>query len=246
MIHHNPYHKTYRDVDGFFDYIESLGGDIQSLATRTGITLPPYKKKFHYESWLASCSFYELAAKELGEPQFGLKWASNMPADYRSSGPTLFMGSIAANMKKFLDLVTEYQKSHTNGIAYSYEIDKEDNRLTGYFDIHPLSPPHRQFCEHIVGGVAIMGRRYIKDFALTHVSFQHNMPEDLTLHEKIFQCPIEFNAARNSLSCEYEIFAVEGKPFLSNLFLPALRSFLKVFSSKASTGRHPVTVSVVI
>ena len=63
--------------------------------------------------------------------------------------------------------------------------------------IHPMSPPCHHFVEHIMAVMILMVRHHIGQGEFKRLTFQHKAPADLSLHNKIFQCPIEFNANKN-------------------------------------------------
>ena len=126
--------------DGTYDFIKKMGGDPEEIARVADLALPDTKDKIRYIPWSNLCHFFELTAKELNDPYFGLKWALNIPQDLRNTGPTLYLGSIARNMRHLLNMLLAYLKVYTNGVTFSYEEDIELDTVTGIIAIHPLSP----------------------------------------------------------------------------------------------------------
>lgn len=240
MKHNELFIRQWSDFDVFDDFITRLGGDMESLIDASGV-----KKEYRVESWNARCLLLELATQKLNEPYIGLKWAFDMPQDYSASGPTLFLGYIASDLRHFFDLAIEYQKYHTNGVAYSYETDLDMEETIGVISIHPSSIPCRQLTEHIIAGMAIMGRRYITDFNIKRVSFQHKAPMDLYWYEKAFQCPIEFNARRNTLVFDNVILGLEKPKYVSKLLRPFLQIYLnKQVNRKYKKNEQSIALSI--
>ena len=188
--------------------------------------------------------FFELAAEALDEPYFGLKWVQSMPPHYPSSGATIFLVFVARNLERFLDMVVEYQGNRTNGIVFSYDANKETNKVTGYYDVHPYVSPHRQFSEHVMALIAVIGRLYIDDFKVGHVAFQHSAPEDMTVYNEVFDCPVEFNAKRNRVIINYKYFRRGSDPTLMKLCAPVVKSYIKIFARNAPRGPNPISTEV--
>lgn len=211
---------------GFDDFIESLGGNLQDLLQASGLDMNPFGSRVHFESWAAHCNFLEYAAEQLNEPYLGMKWAFDMPKDYRTSGPTILIASMASDLRHFLDMAVNYQKIHTNGVKYSYQDSVETNEIIGTVAMHPLSPSCRQLCEHIMAGISIMGQRYIKDFKFKRATFQYSEPDNLEIYEKAFKCSLEFNAPQNTLTCDRHYFQLDHTKLMTKLFTPIVKVYL--------------------
>ncbi len=64
------------------------------------------------------------------------------------------------------------------------------------YKIAALTYPTRQITEMMIGNVVRIFRKVgqMEEANPTVMRFQHSGPRDLTLHEQVFRCPIEFNA----------------------------------------------------
>ena len=220
--------------DGTYDFIRKLGGNPETIARAAGFKSISAKDKIRYVPWEDLCRFFELTAKTLDDPYFGLKWAMEIPEDLRNMGPTLYLGSIAKNMRHLLDMLMSYLRIYTNAITFSYVEDIEADTATGFVVMHPLSPPCRQYCEHILASIAEMGRRYVPDFKLNAVTFQYSAPADMSWYEKAFKCPVYFNADRNTLVADRAYLGVEKLSPTIKIITPLLKSYLNW-----SIERHP-------
>jgi len=238
------YARSSLETDGLLDFIRSLGGDPEAIAKEARLVLPPYKTKIYFNSYAARCRFFEIAAERLSEPYLGLKWAFAMPEDFHNSGPTIFLGSIALNTRHFLDMLTEYQKIHTNGLAYSYEEDVDRNLLTGIFSLHPYSPPARQMVEQIMAGLTLMCRRVGLKCELKSVTFQHSEPDELGWYKKAFECDIHFNSDRNTVVFNRDFLKEERTSALTIIMLPFLRAYLNTLVRRQPKSATPVTLMI--
>jgi len=238
------YVRSTLESDGFDLFISGLGGNPITLMQEAGLSTTPPKGKIHFASWAAMTRYFELAAMQLNEPYLGLKWAFAQPKDYRNSGPTLFLGNIASDMRQFLDLAISYQKIHTNGVKYSYEENADKNELTAVISIHPLSPPCRQFTEQIMAGMAIMGGRYIENFKLKRVTFQYSQPSDMHLYHEVFKCPIEFDADRHTVVLDCDYMDTKRQQLTTKIFIPAVKKYLNWKINNQPHAKQSLAITV--
>ena len=231
--------------DGTYDFIKTLGGDPEAIARAAGFKPPSAKDKIRFVPWADLCRFFELAAETLDEPYFGLKWAMSIPEDLRNIGPTIYMKLISKNLRHFIDMMLPYLEVHTNGVAFSYEEDIEANTVTGICVIHPMSPPCRQYCEHILAIAAEMGRRYVPDLKLHSVTFQYSEPEDMSWYEKAFKCPVYFNADHNTMVTDRVYLDVEKTPQILKVTKPLLKTYLNWNAEKPPQSTNPISQLII-
>lgn len=192
-------------ADGLSEFIKSQGGIPQSIANSVDLKTVFQKENSAFISWVSICNIYEAAAEHLNDPYFGLKYALAQPDDFRTSGPNILLAMAVKDLREFLGLAVEYQKIHTNGVSYSYEEKPGDNTVTGVLSFHPLTPPCRQYSEHIMGVIAQMGMRNLKGFKILRVRFQHRSLGCTDWYEKVLGCPVEFDAERTELTLDSSI-----------------------------------------
>lgn len=179
---------------GLPEFIEGLGGNPQKLFAKAGLNIAHAASTEHFVSWGRACHLLELAALELDEPSFGLKWAYHVPKDFLNSGPMLFLANMVPTVRDFLDMGIAYQKIHTNGVSYTYYEDLENGLLECYLHVHPATPPCRQYIEHIAATTVLLEKFHTGGADYKKIQFQHNAPKDMSWHNKTFDCPVEFNA----------------------------------------------------
>lgn len=224
------YVRSMLDSDELDIFIKEMGGNPDAYMREAGLVIKTSDARMKFVSWSSVCRYFEIAARELGEPYLGLKWALKMPKDYRGSGPTIFLGSIANNMRHFLDMVFEYQKVHTNGVTYSYHTDERTEELVGEIAI--------------VAGISVMGRRYVPNFQLKRVTFQHSEPDDREWYEKAFQCPVEFNAPRNTIVTDLAVLGIQGGKVMTRLLAPVLKTYLTWKVEKHPHAKLSITATL--
>lgn len=228
-------------TDGTYDFIKSLGGDPEKIARAANMYINANNSEIRYHPWKNLCRFFELTAEDLEDPYFGLKWALNIPSDLRNIGPTIFLGTIADNLRHFVETFIKHMKVYTNGVVFSYEDDFEQDNVIGHIDIHPLSPTCRQYCEHLMATIAVMGRRYVPDFKLNFVTFQYSAPDDIAWYEKAFECPVHFNADYNTMVLDSSYFGSNRTPAAVKFGTTLLDSYLNWANSKNPTTSEPIT-----
>lgn len=221
-------------TEGLFELVEKKGGNPHLLAAEVGLNSDFKSNDIDFISWNKVCDYLELCAKRLDAPSFGIEWAQSLPDNSRNSGPLILAGAVKNNFRDALELALNYQKIHTNGVSYSFIEDPTSEDLIGYVDIHPLSAPARQHCEHIMAHIVILASRYAPDFKIKHISFQHNAPKDSQWHGAIFPCEITYNADRNTITGNKSILDVPKSAF-TTVMLPLLRSYLDRRRRKVNT-----------
>lgn len=235
------YTRGHPQHDGTYDFIKSLGGNPYSIAQKAGLNDTPSKAFINYMPWENLCNFFEISAKDLNEADFGLKWAHHIPEDLRNTGPTLFLASKASNIRHLIAMLLDYLSIHTNGVTFAMEENLDAGSVTGVFTIHPHSPPCRQYCEHILAMVTVMGRRHIPNFKIDAVSFQYSEPDDLTWYTKLFQCPVQFNADRNTITADRTYLGDGEMNTIIKLITPILKTYLNWRVAKHPYGSKSIT-----
>ena len=244
MKREDLYMRSFRGEDGFNEFVQSLGGDPVAVTKASGLAPRLPKGLINFENFAGICTLFEEGAAQTSEPYFGLKWALAQPKDFRFAGPKVFLISIANSVRHWVDMAIAYQKISSNGFSFYYEEDVASNIATGFIGIHPLAPPCRQLLEQLVAGIALMGRQFIPDFKLNHITFQHSAPEDMSLYESIFQCPISFNAERNTIVADLGFLAVNKTSFITKFTKPFITQYLNWQVAKHPKAKQSITMIV--
>ena len=225
MLEEYLYIRSSNNNPGFKNFIESLGGNPTALLRELYGEKMDAQEKLNFVPWSTVISLYENYSTELDEPAFGIKWAMAMPKDFRNAGPNVFFLSISNNLEQFAKLAIEFQRLHTNAVIYSYDVDNDKNEVTSLVNFHPMATYSRQFCEHIMAVMVLMGEQFLPGFQVKTVNFQHSRPKDVSLHQKLFKCPVNFDCSENSMVFDRKWLKLEKREFANK----ALKSVVKAF-----------------
>jgi AraC-like DNA-binding protein len=142
---------------------------------------------------------YEKAAELTSDNDFGLHLAENVH-------PTAFdvVGYAAINSATLGDAfarVARYNSIWTDGSSFTFDSTAEPPFLAYKYLDRSISQ-HRQDAEMTFAMIAVFSRRIAPEFSPVAIEFQHDAPEDLTEHRRIFDCPVKFRASVNRLYFE--------------------------------------------
>ncbi len=245
MKREDLYIRSFRGEDGFNEFVTSLGGDPVAVTKASGLSPSLPKGLINYESFARICRLYEEAAKQTGEPYFGLKWALSQPTDFRFNGPIVFLLTKATDVRHWMDMAISYQTLHINGVTYRYEADKAADSVTNIISVHPLAPPCRQMVELLLAGYALMGYQFIPDCKFKRATFQHSAPEDMALYEKIFKCPVIFNANQTTLVSEYSYIEVKNTDLMTRIASPFIKKYMDWRIVKHPIAKQTISMLVI-
>lgn len=227
---------------GLAEHVQSLGGDLSDLIAQIGEDPEILTHNEYLTSWGAMCDLFELCAITFKQPNFGIIWAQKIPLDFRGSGSTLLQLALSENLRDFANTASRYQSLHNTGVSYRLEEDEAAGEAKCVIALHPLSPSCRQAIEHIMGTMAFMSHRYVKNLRFKRVTFQHSAPEDLSDFETVFRCPVEFNAPRYTMVIDRSFLGVEKNNLTTALLKPFLEAYFEL-KIKKKRGR-PQSISM--
>ena len=212
-------------LTGLPDFIRELGGSPEKLFSANEMDMSHALSGNNFYDWNKACRLLEHAALELDEPIFGLKWAHSLPIDFMNSGPMVLLGALMPTVRDFLEFSIAYQKMHVNGVAYHYAERAAEGYVECEIRIHPYSAPCHQFIEHIMASIFLMQQHYIGEAKFQKVTFQHRAPEDLSWHDKLFKCPVEFNSRKNAVYMDPSFLDIPLSGRLEKL-LPVVKLYM--------------------
>jgi len=143
-------------------------------------------------------ALYEKGAELTGDDNFGLHIG-------QSVNPSAFdvVGYCALNSSTLgaaFARVARYHSIWTDGALFTLDSVNETSAIV-YRYVDPSIVEHRQDSEMTLATVTTLCRNLAKaDFAPTTVEFQHPAPADVSEHQKVFGCPVAFDAPANRLS----------------------------------------------
>ena len=212
--------------DGFADYVTRRGLDGHRLLedyqfTGSGDSIEP-----QYRGWRDVCAMLEGAAKQLNDPYFGIRAGLDRREDFSNLGPVTFLLASSINVQQFVDLAIRYAPLHTNGCRVSYKKDVKAQDVTFIFSVNPLSGPHRQLIEHIFVLLVQMGHRFLDNFEVKHITFQHRAADNMRWYDEAFKAPIKFNADQNTIVIDVKYLDVKRHRYLNKPLKRALSFYL--------------------
>lgn len=143
----------------------------------------------------------EFCAQRLKRPSFGLECIARMPDHFPNAGPLVLLSLFARNYREWIDLALKYWRYHTNAFTFQVLRDDKTGLMISRLHIDEVCLPSRQMVELIFGGLLALGRVLTDqpDGRCHVVRFQHSAPKDLSMHDLILKCPVEFNADHNEV-----------------------------------------------
>ena len=143
----------------------------------------------------------EIAANTLNRPSFGLEYAQSLPDQFHNLGPIVFTAYFEDTLRDWFNAAMSYINFHTN--ALSLQLIEDTGGGHGVLRVHMDSAaiPGRQSIEHLLGVICRLVGRVSRnpDIVPLSIGFQHNAPKDMSIHNQVFGCPIQFNADYNEI-----------------------------------------------
>jgi len=143
-------------------------------------------------------ALYERAAELTGDNNFGLHLGERIdPSAFDLVGySALNSPTLGAAFAR----VARYHSIWTDGALFKLE-SANDTSAVVYSYVDTAMQEHRQDSEMTLATVTALCRNVTtSDFTPAAVEFQHEAPEDLSEHLRLFRCPLQFGAQSNKLS----------------------------------------------
>jgi len=143
-------------------------------------------------------ALYEKAAELTGDENFGLHIGEsvNLSAFDVVGYCALNSSTLGAAFAR----VARYHSIWTDGALFTLETANETSAIV-YRYVDSSIAEHRQDSEMTLATVTKLCRQIATpDFTPTNVEFQHAAPVDVSEHQRLFACPIEFGTSANRLS----------------------------------------------
>lgn len=213
---------------GFESLIRSFGGDPYDFAERAGLPREAFSNSNMLISWPRQGIFCELAAQELGRPNFGLEHALSLPDTYPNAGAAILLSQVTATFEEWFHACARYARYHTDAWTALLIVDESPLACVRLLE-NPLVMPPRHQTEGLVASLHLMAKTVLgaeSDEKAHVVRFRHARPEDTRLHQEIFDCPVEFEALHNEFVFSSEYLARPTNGHLVKL-KPLLNAYLR-------------------
>jgi AraC-like DNA-binding protein len=138
---------------------------------------------------------YEKAAELTGDRAFGLHVGEEV--DPKAFDVLGYAVVNSPTLGEALDRMVRYNFIWTNGSCFEVERGPEFARIV-YIYCDESIKERRHDAEMTLAAMAALGRMVTNsDLSPMRVAFQHDRPRDTSEHERIFRCPVQFNADSN-------------------------------------------------
>lgn len=185
-------------LSGFADIVRSAGGDPVRMVREVGIAAELLDDVDKLVSWPRLCALYELAARDLDRPDFGIEWSLSIPSHFPNVGPAVLLANFAETLEEWMVSALRYWRNHTNGVIFQLCDDKISEDVCFRF---VSDHPSRQAIESVIAQTVRITRFVANSDEKnpTLVRFRHPEPAATELHRSFFRCDLEFGAAHNEV-----------------------------------------------
>ena len=232
---------------GAEEVVEGGEGAVLALLEKAGIDPIILKKPDTVVPFHSVVLLHQIAAQDYNCESIGVKWALATPSHFPNAAALVLMGRMTKDIQEWVNLGLKYWKYNTN--AYSLQQLTDPATGLGVFRYVMHSPvlPERHHTEHVIATFVLLARKATghEDKNPFLVRFQHSAPRDLTLHNRAFRCPIEFNAEHTEILFDpaYLTHETEGglaflKPLLGYYIRSRIRRLPIYDQSMTTTVAH--------
>lgn len=210
---------------GYGDHVRRLGGNPEPLLLKLDLPL----NSADYPRQIMSCHSYaqllEDTAAALAYRGFALDWAKNTPPHYPNIGPLAMLGTMTRTFAEWVEFGMKYWNVHCNAFtARIFDVPDKPDMVTMRLICAPGYQRSPQLVESVLANIVgiatrTTGHRHLRPRL---VRFRHPRPDDISLHEELFRCNIEFDADCDEFQFERRILALD-----TNGSLRMLRPFFE-------------------
>jgi len=185
-------------LSGFARIAKSKGGDPVAMLERAGIDPNVLSAPEMLISFAGFSTLLEQAALSLDAVTFGLEWAANIAPHFPNAGPLLLLREDAATCMDWIGRWAGYWRPEISGIAFRLESDDDSGLAVLGVEPDRETGLARQSAEYVFGTIVRLARAALPDGGAhpARVRFSHARPRDTDLHDRLFGCPVEFDAER--------------------------------------------------
>lgn len=177
---------------------ESVGLDPDRMLARAGLSREMLSDRDRLLDGGAVGQLLEESAHESGCITFGLMMAEARPVS--GIGAVSLLVNNQATLREAANILIRYQQMFADTLLLA--LDETSDGAMIRVDIMSEQPMTRQAIEMTLGElcllfVALSGGEWRPEIA----HFGHPAPGDLTVHRRVFACPLEFGCGFNGLGC---------------------------------------------
>ncbi len=230
---------------GFVELAGKLGGDPDALLLEAGLSPSILKDVDRLVSFRRCAILLELSAQRLGRPSFGLEWALASQPHFQNLGPLALLEFVTADFREWLDLGLRSLTYHTNAYVLRQVEPDRPGEVRFRYTCDSFALTSRQQTEHIFALIVMLARKAcnMPDERPSLIRFSHKRPADVSLHEEIFRCPLEVDAAHDELVFSEALLQVRTSGNF-RLFQPLVNRFIRYRIDQLPVYDQSATVTV--
>jgi AraC-like DNA-binding protein len=186
---------------GFQELVEMSGGDAGMLLSEARIDPKALSEPDSLISYNAFGNLLEIASHKLLRPSLALEWTLRTPPHFPNLGPLALLAKFVGNVQEWIDTSLRYWTYHTDAFTLVQGIDERTGLVALRYTMDTFAFPTRQLTETVLGNTICLARNVTGHAMLnpSFIRFQHGRPADLSYHERVFRCPIEFGADEDEI-----------------------------------------------
>lgn len=188
-------------LSGLPEFIRSIGGDPESLMEEVGLDPGLLQQVDGIYSYTKGMMLYELAARALDEPDFGLKRAQVSAPYFNNLGPAVYLALFEKTARSWVNAMQNFQHLYTDGQVISLHEHREKGIGIIRLSSGGIGVSGRQYTEMQMAIFRLLAKSVLKiPEAGPQISrFRHQGPESTKLHEEIFGGELEFGADQDEM-----------------------------------------------
>jgi AraC-like DNA-binding protein len=189
------------ELTGFEELVAGGSVPAGALLEKAGLDPGLFRRPDSLMSYRKFAHMLEIAAEELGRPSLGIEYSMAAPSHSPALGPLVMIGKLAPKAQDGINLALQYWKVHTNAYILQQLTDPETGLAIFRLKLNLHAHATRQYTELAFANIVSLCRTITghPEQSPTIVRFQHAKPEDVSLHDQVFRCKIEFLAEHNEL-----------------------------------------------
>ena len=111
------------------------------------------------------------------------------------------LANFVGTLQEWIDTSLQYWTFHTDAFTMEQRTDEATGLAGMRYVRNSLAYPTRQLTEMVLGNICGLASNVVGDPTLgpSLIRFQHSKPKDVSCHERVFRCPIEFGAEHDEI-----------------------------------------------
>lgn len=222
-------------LTGYRQLLEAHAADPDALLQEAGIEPSLIDDSEYFFPYRDFAELLKITARECILPDIGLRFAFGQNS--KILGPIAYLVLHSDTIAQGISDVARYLYHLTPAIRlYVHEQSPRPQVGIDLIGVGQPEPPHA--VEHNIAATFNIMREFAQgDLAATRIRFRHDQIAPTDVYRELFQCPVDFNAERNSIEIQPEVLALKIQSANSGL-----RSIVDEYLStlESSSGNFPI------